>query len=143
MPDEPEPPRKTYGFKEREFQRDNALGGEAMPTAQDLAKLAGTHHNPKPRDYAAKAEDPNDVFKVLEHNRRVEQRHDFDAIEIRKIRSRKLRDYWIGMIGVNGLIVGLVLLLGPNIVSVMFGLAGVIIFSLSYSWLMWQIISRY
>lgn len=143
MSDEPEPPRKNFGFKDREFKRDNALGGEAMPTAEELAKIAGNYHNPKPREYAAKADDPNDVFKVLEHNRRVEKRHDFDAIEIRKIRSQKWRDYWIGMIGVNGTIVGLVLLLGPNVVSVMFGLGGIIIFSLSYSWLMWQIISRY
>src|SRR5690606_38609477 len=31
VPDEPDPPRKVYGFKEREFKRDNApaTGGEA------------------------------------------------------------------------------------------------------------------
>lgn len=114
-----------------------------MPTAQDLARLAGHHHDPSARKSAPKADDPNDVYAVLQRNRKMEQRHNLDAVEIKKIRSQKLRDYWIGMIGINGLIVGLVLLLGPNIVSGMFGLAGVIIFSLSYSWLMWQIISRY
>ena len=144
MPDEPEPPRKHYGFKEREFKRDNALGGEPTPSVQDLAKLAGSHHNPKGRTGAAKADDPNDVYHVLSRNRAAEQKHNLDAIEIRKKkRSQKWRDYWVGMIGVNGVIVGLVVLLGPNIVSVMFGVAGIVIFSLSYTWLMWQIISRY
>ena len=143
VPDEPDPPRKPYGFKEREFKRDNALGGAAMPSAQDLAKLAGHHHDPSARKSGPKAGDPNDVFTVLQQNRREEQRHNLDAIEIKKIKSQKWRDYWIGLIGVNAFIVGTVLLVGPNIVSVMFGLAGVILFSCSYTWLMWQIISRY
>jgi hypothetical protein len=145
MPDEPDPPRKVYGFKEREFKRDNAPAGAEppAPSVQDLAKLAGHHHYPSARKSGPKAGDPNDVFAVLQQNRRMEQRHNLDAIEIKKIRSRKWRDYWIGLIGVNAFIVGTVLLVGPNIVSVMFGLAGVVLFSCSYTWLMWQIISRY
>lgn len=143
MPDEPDPPRKVYGFKEREFARDNAPGGTPPPTVQDLAKLAGVHHDPRPRSGAPKAGDPNDVYKVLEQNRRVERQHNLDAIEIRKIRTRRRRDYLLLLVGGNLFIAGFVLLLGVNFVTLMFGFGGVIVFSTGLTWIMWQVMGRY
>lgn len=145
MPDEPDPPRKVYGFKEQEFQRDNApsSGASPMPTAKDLAKLAGVHHDPRPRQAGPKAGDPHDVFEVLRQNRRREQRHNLDAIEIRKIRSRRKRDFWWGLVGGNLLIIGGVLVSGSSVITVVYGLAGLIIFSIGLSWIMWQVMDRY
>lgn len=145
MPDEPDPPRKVYGFKEREFKRDNAPSSEAapMPTAQDLAKLAGFHHDPSARKGIAKADDPNDVHVVLQQNRKSEQLHNLDAIEIKETKSRRKREFWFLLVGGNLFILGAVWLSGINVLTVIFGLAGLIIFSLGLSWVMWQVMDRY
>lgn len=144
MPDEPDPPRKFYRFKDREFARDNAPGGAPPPTVQELAKLAGVHHDPRPRAGAPKAGDPNDVYHALARNRRAEQQHNLDAIEVRKrARSRRMFDFWVLLIGGNLAILGGVTVLGPNVVSLLFGFGGVIIFSISLTWIMWQVMDRY
>jgi hypothetical protein len=145
MPDESDPPRKVYGFKEREFKRDNppAAGGEAMPTAQDLAKLAGHHHNPGSRSGTAKADDPNDVFKVLQQNRQVAAEHGLNEVEIKRVKSRRKRDFWLILVGGNLAIVGSVFISGINVITVIFGLAGLIVFSIGLSWIMWQVMDRY
>ncbi len=143
VPDEADPPRKLYGFKEREFKRDNAPGGAAAPSAKDLARLAGPVARTTPEKTGPKAGDPNDVYSVLEQNRRAERQHNLDAVEIRAIKSRRRRDYFLLLVGGNVFIVGIVALLGPNIVTVMFGLGGVVIFSTGLTWIMWQVMGRY
>ncbi|MDQ5977088.1 MAG: hypothetical protein QG602_60 [Verrucomicrobiota bacterium] len=145
MPDETDPPRKVYGFKEREFKRDNppTAGGEVMPTAKDLAKLAGHHHNPGQRTAQAKADDPNDVFKVLHQNRQVADEHGLNEVEIKKVKSRRKRDFWLILVGGNLAIIGGVYFSGISVITLVFGLAGLIIFSLGLSWIMWQVMDRY
>lgn len=146
VPDEPDPPRKNYGFKDRDFQRDNPVGPAAapLPTAKELAMMAGpvAKHGEAARG-AAKPADPNDVYAVLQKNRAVEKQHGLDAMEIRKIKSRRMRDYWFLMVFGNLAIVGAVALSGFNIVSVIFGLSGLIVFSLGTTWIMWQVMSKY
>ena len=146
MPDEADPPRKNYGFKEREFKRDNALASDAapVPTAKELAMMAG----PAAKHGQAavgkqKADDPNDVYAVLQGNRALEQKHGLDTVEIKRVKSRRKRDFLLLIIGGNLAILGAVALGGFNIVSVIFGLAGVIVFSLGTTWIMWQVMSKY
>ncbi len=147
MPDETDPPRKIYGFKERAFRRDNApVSAEpAAPSAQDLAKLAGppvfkvggaAPADPRPGD-------PNDVHAVLRQNRAAERRHGADEIEIRRVRSRRAKEFWLLLVGGNAVIIGAVALSGLNVITVVFGLAGLIVFSLGLSWVMWQVMDRY
>lgn len=144
MPDESDPPRKHYGFKDREFQRDNPLGAEgAPPTVEELAKLAGPVTRTTPAKSGAKAGDPNDVFTALQRNRIHEQRTGADDIEIERVRSRRQRDFWLVLVGGNTVIVGAVFATNVNVVTVIFGLAGVIIFSLSLAWIMFQVMDRY
>jgi hypothetical protein len=143
VPDEPDPPRKFYNFKEREFARDNPQAGTPPPTVQELAKLAGVHHDPRPRAGAPKAGDPNDVYQVLARNRRAEQRHNLDTIEIKQVRSRRKREFWLVLVGGNLAIIALVLVAGIDIMTVVFGLAGLIIFSVGLTWVMWQVMDRY
>jgi uncharacterized integral membrane protein len=141
---EEDPPRKVYGFKDREFKRDNATGpAAAPPSAKELAMMAGPVVKSPRGATGPKADDPNDVYAAMQQNRTVEKAHGMDTIEIRKVKSRRKRDYWILMIGGNLVIVLTVLFAGPNVVSVLFGFAGVIMFSLSATWIMWQIMDRY
>lgn len=76
VPDEPDPPRKNYGFKDRDFKRDNALKSTEPPppTAKELAIMSGPVANHgKAAVGSAKVEDPNDVYAVLQENRTVEK----------------------------------------------------------------------
>ncbi|HWA24608.1 MAG TPA: hypothetical protein VG734_02960 [Lacunisphaera sp.] len=146
VPDAPDPPRKQFGFKERDFKRDNVAAGAEPPppTAKELAMLAGpVAKHGKALEGAQKADDPNDVYAALQKNRAVEKQHGLDAVEIKKIKSRRKRDYWLLIIVGNLAIAGAVGLAGFNIISAIFGLAGAIMFNLSVTWIMWQIMSKY
>ena len=137
---------KKFAFKEREFRRDNPLSSEAapMPTAKELAMMAGpVAQHGKAAAGTKKPDDPNDVYAALEKNRAVEKQHGLGAVEIQEIKSRRKRDYWVLMIGVNLAIVGAVALSGFNIVGVIFGLSGIIVFSLGATWIMWQVMNKY
>lgn len=139
-----DPPPKTYGFKEREFKRDNAVGKtDAPPTAKELAMMAGPVVKSPKGATGPKADDPNDVYAAMQKNRAVEKKHGLDQMEIREVKSRRKKDYWILLIGGNIVIVATVMFAGPNVVSVLFGFAGVILFSVSATWIMWQVMDRY
>jgi hypothetical protein len=148
MPDESDPPRKVYGFKEREFKRDNAPTsvGAPAPTAKELAMISTASAPVTPRPAPAstpKADDPNDVYAVLRANRAVEDQAGLGDVEIRIIRSRRKRDYWLVLIGGNLVILATLALSGLNPVSALFGLAGIILFSVSLTWIMWQVMDKY
>ena len=141
-----DPPPKVYGFKEREFKRDNPTGPAAapMPTAKDLAKMAGA---PVPTgrggSTGAKAGDPNDVYAALQQNRAVEKQLTGDEIEIRKIKSRRWRDYWLILLS-SEMLLGTVTVLGRgNPITFVCGLAGMVIVGTSVTWIMWQVMDRY
>jgi hypothetical protein len=143
VPDETDPPRKHYGFKDREFKRDNLTGAEAgaAPTAQDLAKMAGPVTRSAPVGGSAKAGDPNDVYAILQQNRAAETKAGGDEVEIRKVRFRRTRDYWLMLLAGNIVLVGGGLFFGGA--AIVFALAGVIIYSLGLTWVVWQLMSKY
>lgn len=144
VPDELDPPRKNYGFKEREFQREEKPKSDSQPpiSVQDLAKQSGPVTRSGPIGGAAKASDPNDVYTARDKIRIAEKAAGVDDLEIRKKKTaRRTRDYWLMLLGGNAvLIVGSVYMGGAAIV---FGLAGVIIYSLGLTWVVWQIMDRY
>ena len=144
MTDEIDPPRKNYGFKEREFQRDNRPASDSQPPicAQDLAKQAGpvTRSVPLPSN-APKPDDPNDVLATLDKNRVAEKNSGGDTIDIRKVSSRRTRDYWLALIGGNIVIACAAHSFGG--VAMIFGFAGMIIFSIVLTWAMWQVMGKY
>jgi len=140
-----DPPPKTYGFKEREFKRDNAHPSEAapMPTAKDLAKMAGPV-TPSPKGATGpKAGDPNDVYNALLKNRAIEQAHGLDQIEIRKVKRRKLRDYLIIMVPTQVLLGTITFLGRGNPMVFVCGLAGMVMLGVTIAWIMWQLVDRY
>jgi hypothetical protein len=140
----PDPPPKTYGFKEREFKRDNATGSaDAPPTAQELAKMAGPVVKSPKGATGPKAGDPNDVYAALQKNRALEKQLRGDQIEIREIKSKRKRDYWLLLGAGNLVILGIVAVLGLNVMTISFGCVGVLVYSTSLTWIMWQIMGRY
>jgi len=153
-PDKPDAPPRTYGFKPKDFERVNApAGGEPPPpSAKDLAMLAGGNVQGAPTATAkpglpavasAKAGDPNDVFTLLQENRRVEQRHGLGEVEIRKKKSRRHRDFWLLLAGGNLTIVAATFISGLNVVTALFGFAGLIMFTLGTTWIMWFVMDDY
>jgi hypothetical protein len=120
MQDEPDPPRKTYGFKPREFDRANAprpaAPGDANSpapdpgiTAADAGKIdvndlirAGAGMGPQLGSNAVVNRD-NEVHGMLRENlkRDVAAGHyDLGVLDDSK-RRRRIRNYWIGMVAVN------------------------------------------
>lgn len=140
-----DPPRKKYGFKEREFQRDNAPAAEnPLPTAKELAMMSGpVARSASDTPSQPKTSDPNDVYAVLRENQRVAKQHGLNEVQIKETKSRRKRDFWLVLVGGNLAIIGAVWFSGINVTTVVFGLAGLIVFSIGLSWIMWQVMDRY
>lgn len=142
-----DPPPKVYGFKERAFQRDNTRTADAppTPTAKELAILAGPAiHKPGPSAAgSAKAGDPNDVFAVLQQNRAVERTHGRDAVEIRKLKSRRKRDYWLILITSEAGLVALAVNGRDNAFVLACSVAGMGLVAFGITWIMWQVMDKY
>lgn len=161
-PDEPDPPPKTYGFKPKEFERLNVPtpAQPPPPSAKDLAVLAGqsarkpnspasasSASSPTPGSPAVGATpaDPNDVYSIRREIRAREQADGGDVVQIKKVRSRRKRDYWLLLITSNVLF-GTVTVMGitqRNPMLLAYGLAGVVIVSLGLTWIMWFVMSDY
>ena len=143
--DEPDPPRKVYGFKDREFKRDNRPASASqppMPTARDLARMAGPVVKTGPAA-GPKARDPNDVHHALLRNRVAEKKTGGDEVEIKVIKSKRKRDYWFLMVAGNLAIVLPCVILGPNPMTLGAAGGGIIIYSVGLTWIMWQVMGKY
>ncbi len=116
-----DPPRKFYGLKPREFEKLNEPGKAPEKSVE------------------------HDVYAMLQHNREVEKQHGFDEVsEIPvKKKSRRKRDYWLVLIGGNLLLLGMVAIARFNPISLIYGFSGIIIFTLSFTWVMWFIVDDY
>ena len=144
MEDADSPPKK-YEFKERSFKRDNAPSSAhpPMPTAKELAIMAGPVTRTTPKTTGAKPGDPNDVHVVLQDNLAKERQAGLDQVEIREVKSRRRRDYWLIMIASES-VMGTVTVLGrDNPMTFVCGLAAMVLIGVSITWIMWQIMDRY
>jgi hypothetical protein len=153
MSDAPDPPRKYYGFKAPEFERANpsppplpASGPTPVnsgPTEPDsdridvrtLAREANAglrplgQHRPSSR--------PNEVHAILRGNLDRANSAGLNEVNSRPRRSRRRRDYLITMLLANALLVA-----GAFIMPV-FGIAGLILFNLGYTWIVWVVMDDY
>ncbi len=123
-------PRKSYRMKPREFQRVNAAPGSVAKPGV----ASGAHPAPV---------DPNDVHSILQQNRAVERRDGHHEVVIKTKKSKRKRDYWMLLVGGNLLTVALVALGPLNPISLVFGLAGLVIISLGTTWIMWFVMDDY
>lgn len=144
LPFEDNPPPKTYTLKARTFERINPVGGEAQaaPDAKAICRTASLR-GATSVNHALKSE-PNDVHSILRTNQSREAAQGLYDVKAGQRRpSRRLRDYLLLMIGGNGAIALLVVMVGPNILTVMFGLSGMTLLSVSASWIMWVLLRDY
>lgn len=140
-----DPPPKVYGFKEREFKRDNVRIPDAppVPTARDHAVMAGPPVPASRKPAAAKPGDPNDVHAVLQNNRAVEKKLGLDEMEIKKVKSRRQRDYWLLLVS-SEMLLGVITWQGRANPFVFVGaLAGMVLAGVSITWIMWQVMDKY
>ena len=66
-----------------------------------------------------------------------------NELVLKKVVSRRKRDYWIMLIAGNALIVGGVALARFNPISLIFGVSGVVMLSLALTWVMWFVMDDY
>ncbi len=150
MPDDPDPPRKFYTMKAKEIERLNPARGESAKTGaisvhDHLAQAAKTSApRPSPTPASAPAA-PNDVVALVQANAVKETAaglHDV-ALDRPKKPSRKKRDYLFTLAVGNSLIIGLTVIVGFNVMTLVFSLSGLILFNASTTWIIWQVMDDY
>ncbi len=157
--DEPDPPRKFYDFKPREFERVNppapVAPRVASPirgtrpvatskpiTVQDILREANA--GPSATDSGNSPKAKNDVHGHLQTNldgANAAGLNDLKPFVPRP--SRRKRDYWILMAGGNALFIAITLFGRGNPMVFVCGIGGATIFSVSVTWVMWSIMERY
>jgi len=143
-PPDPENPRREFQFKPSEFERDNRPAqpdGSNAPidvrqhfrSASPASAVPGTAVKPE-----------NEVHAILRSNvAHAKARGLHEVIPQRRRPSRRRRDYWLMLAGGNLLVVGAVLALHANVVTLIFGLSAVVLFSLGLTWVMWFVMDDY
>lgn len=159
MPDEPDPPRKFYGLKPREFEAVNArprYPGESPPAAgtdpasrpaaidvNDLIRSA----NPNGAGGLSKASPvvKNDVHAILHDNlMRAEALGLNELTPKPRRKSRRKRDYWLLMAGACAVFGTIILKSGPREpVTFIFALGGLAVSTVGLTWVMWFVMDDY
>ena len=143
-PPEPENPRREFRLKPPEFERANrpadAFGDNAPVDVQQILREANARRPPPTAPGPAE----NDVHAMLRDNAaRARAQGLNEVIPQRRRPSRRKRDYWLMLVGGNLLVVGAVLGLHSNVVTLIFGLSAVILFTLGLTWVMWAVMDDY
>jgi hypothetical protein len=155
MQDEPEPPRKTYGFKPREFERANPArpaepSGAATPArdpgitpadsgtidVNDLIRAgAGTGRQ---LGSNATTNRGNDVHAMLRENLARADAAGLNNVTLPPKRtSKRTRDYFLLLFGGN-----LVLAVG-FVLQPIFAGAGFVLYNIGLAWIMWFVMDAY
>ena len=105
MSDEPDPPRKVYGFKSREdFDRANAgthAPSDGPTDVQGLLKSAAA--DPRAAKVNAPANVPNEVHAMLRLNQERDQAAGWYKVSLAPDprRIRRVRNFWIALVLVD------------------------------------------
>ncbi|MBK1877068.1 hypothetical protein [Pelagicoccus mobilis] len=83
-----------------------------------------------------------DVSEILKDNY-ARQKAGEKPLDLQKPKSRRKRDYWLGMVVVNSLLVGSYFFWAGHPLTGVFSLSGIVIFSAGFTWAMWGVISDY
>lgn len=154
--DDPDPPRKFYGFKPTEFDRANpppAAPAADAPAAPDpgvapvaggridvheLARLAQTPHSPLGPN--AVQNRPNEVHAMLQLNLERERAaglFDVPATVDKQRRQRMIR-YWIVLVLFNAPLAAVALYFGPGgAIPFVCAIAGIGMFTAWWTWENW------
>lgn len=152
LPDPSDPPRQVYRLKPKAFERVNP-GESAAPdmrpdpgvtsTSSDRIDVRDWFRQAAPGDNAAErriqpADAENDVHALLRENRRHADAAGLNQLAEQPRRSsRRRRDYIVA------LLLGNLVLAGCTILSPIFGAAGLIIYNIGLTWIVWVVMDRY
>ena len=93
---------------------------------------------------AAPTPAPTDVYQVLQDNLAHENAAGMNVVKpVPPRRSRRKRDFWLVMIGGNLAIMASVGATNINVMTVIYGFAGVILLSSGLTWIMWFVMDDY
>ncbi len=171
MSDEPDPPRKFYELKPREFERVNPpRPPEAAPASPPPASAPAPSADPgRPIDVrelfrqaqgtgpvlssqAKPNADTNDVHAILRDNHARATAAGLNDVSLRPKRpSKRKRDYWLMMIAGTAILGPLAVISGARFVAgdrnaaplFVYSLAGLIMFNATLWWVMWHIVEDY
>ena len=153
MRDEPDPPRKHYQLKPREFQRVNDHPGHTAPDSDpavrperiDVRDHLDTANATTPPVRATRAVNAEtEVHALLRDNLdRANAAGLNDLTPQLRRRSRRKRDYWLLLFTVNAFFAFAAF--GPyaNPMTQFYGFAGFIMFTLGLTWVMWFVMDDY
>ena len=161
MHDEPDPPRKFYGFKPSEFEAANEPPRSPSPAAdtppapdpgivpvhgdridvRELARIA-TGDGPAlgPNTVANR---PNEVHAILRDNLARANAAGLNDVSLRQRRSRRLRDYLIAVTLLNGPLGGAVWFFRREPIMLIPIVAAFIFFNIRFAWHVWAIMDDY
>lgn len=155
MPDEPEPTRKVYGFKPKEFERANPARpsdpADAPVPTRDPGIIAADEGKIEIHDLLRAGAGPgsqlgsnavknraNDIHAMLRDNHaRANAAGINDVVLTPKRMSKRKRDFFFLLVSGN-LILSLGFILQP-----IFAGAGVVIFNIGLVWIMWVVLDDY
>lgn len=159
--DEPDPPRKFYEFKPREFERVNPVAPAAKPlvaspikgtrpvstsgpiTVQDILREANAAGDAPVIGIATNAT-KNDVHGHLRMNLDKANAAGLNKLQPLKVRpSRRKRDYIFLLAVGNPIFAGIVLLGHDNPIVFVCGIGGAAMYNVSITWVMWFIMDRH
>ena len=145
-PPEPETPRRAFQFKPPDFERANRPANEDPGSVPiDVKQLYRQAGSPAPVPGAvAPSQADNEVHAILRANvARAEAQGLNQVVPQRRRPSRRKRDFWLLFISGNLLVVATVSGLHLNVVTLIFGLSGIVMFSLGLIWVMWVVMDDY
>jgi hypothetical protein len=145
-PPEPEPPRREFRFKPTEFEVANRPADDTPGNAPiDVTQLYRQATKPPVAPgTAAPRPAENEVHAMLRANLAKEEAKGLNTVlpQVRRL-SRRKRDFWLILTGGNVLVVGIVLLLGINAMTLAFGFVAMAVLSIILTWIMWFVFDNY
>lgn len=148
MRDEPDPPRKFYRLKQPDFDSVNAQCSAAprdsTPTNVQGHLRAANAPLPALPPALAAAAPTNDVQALLRDEAARMRTAGVGAVVPRpRRRSRRTRDFWLLLLAANGFFAFTAF--GPyrNPMTLTYGIGGMILSTISLTWVMWFVMDDY
>jgi hypothetical protein len=138
------PLRPAVRFKTKAFENVN----RASYPAVDLPAIIAAANRPPPATAAAEPPRPAnpgppiDVMEILRENARFQARTE-KPVDLTSRSNRRRRDYLILMIVVNGFFIWRLIAGWGNPVTTLYSLAGLIVFSVGITWVVYGVMDRY
>jgi hypothetical protein len=136
------PERRQFQFKAREFENVNQA---PEPPVDHRELIAAANRRPDAVPGVPPPLPPpaaNDVLDIVRETTRAQTRHE-KAVDLTPRPNQRLRDYLILMVLVNGFLVADFILTRGSMVTSIFSLSGIVLFSAGITWIMFGVMSRY